>query len=93
MNRKTREKRSSPKCECGCEGVTKGGRFLPGHDAKLKKSLIEAALEGKKRAENRLNQLGWTKFLDAKRSRAKAGPGEDVSPESPKPAEVESSQE
>ncbi len=46
------------------------GRFLPGHDAKLKKALIDAALGGSKRAENKLETLGWTKFLDAKRSKA-----------------------
>ena len=23
------------RCSCGCGGLTKGGRFVPGHDAKL----------------------------------------------------------
>lgn len=27
--------RSPRDCECGCGAQTKGGRFLPGHDAKL----------------------------------------------------------
>jgi hypothetical protein len=27
--------RDPRQCECGCEGMTKGGRFLPGHDAKM----------------------------------------------------------
>jgi 5-methylcytosine-specific restriction endonuclease McrA len=26
-------------CQCGCGGVPKGGQFLPGHDAKLKRQL------------------------------------------------------
>lgn len=26
-------------CECGCAGATKGGKFQPGHDARLKSSL------------------------------------------------------
>lgn len=26
-------------CQCGCGGATRGGRFLPGHDAKLKSAL------------------------------------------------------
>ncbi len=26
---------ANPKCLCGCGGTTKGGRFKPGHDAKL----------------------------------------------------------
>jgi len=55
----------APECECGCDGNTKGGRFLPGHDAKLKKELIALALSGKKRARNRLEKLGWGKFLKA----------------------------
>ncbi|MGC3990168.1 MAG: hypothetical protein QM796_10900 [Chthoniobacteraceae bacterium] len=56
-------------CECGCEAPTKGGRFLPGHDAKLKKQLIADALAGGKRAEKKLEALGWTKFLEAKREK------------------------
>jgi hypothetical protein len=55
----------APECECGCGGHTKGGRFLPGHDSKLKKELIGQALGGKKRARNRLEKLGWGKFLKA----------------------------
>jgi hypothetical protein len=26
-------------CECGCGGETKGGKFLPGHDQKLRSKL------------------------------------------------------
>jgi hypothetical protein len=40
-----------------------GGRFLPGHDAKLKKALLADARAGKKRAANKLEKLGWSKFL------------------------------
>ncbi len=28
-----------PECSCGCGEPTKGGKFLPGHDQKLRKSL------------------------------------------------------
>ena len=28
-----------PICACGCGEQTKGGKFLPGHDQKLRKSL------------------------------------------------------
>lgn len=28
-------------CLCGCEGVTKGGKFLPGHDSKYLNILVE----------------------------------------------------
>ncbi len=59
-------------CECGCGGETKGGKFLPGHDQKLRskleedtggllplRSLVEAA---RKYAEDEtsLNQFGDT---------------------------------
>jgi hypothetical protein len=68
MTKKSRTKTVvAPLCECGCGADTKGGRFLPGHDAKLKKVLIEAALGGSKRATTKLGTLGWSKFLDAKR--------------------------
>ena len=30
-----------PLCECGCEGQTQGGSFLPGHDQRLRASLEE----------------------------------------------------
>ena len=56
-------------CHCDCGGSTKGGRYLPGHDAKHKKALIEAALLGGKRAANKLEKLGWTKFLESARSK------------------------
>jgi hypothetical protein len=62
MNKKTKIK--APRCLCGCGGQTKGGRFLPGHDAKLKKALVADAVAGKKRAANKLEKLGWSKFLD-----------------------------
>ncbi len=64
MPRKTDTK--LPLCQCGCEETTKGGRYLPGHDAKHKSALVAAALAGSKRATTKLEQLGWKKFLDAK---------------------------
>ncbi len=29
-------------CLCGCGDMTKGGKFLPGHDAKLYGAIVEA---------------------------------------------------
>lgn len=55
----TKRKIKLPECLCGCGGRTKGGRFLPGHDAKLKKALVADARAGKKRAVNKLEKLGW----------------------------------
>jgi hypothetical protein len=34
-----------PLCACGCEKLTKGGVYLPGHDAKLRKA-IEKSVGG-----------------------------------------------
>lgn len=73
--------KTKPECECGCGGATKGGRFLPGHDAKLKKALVAAALSGSKRAEAKLEKLGWTKFLDAKREKQTAVQKKGTKPE------------
>ena len=64
------KKQTNPSCHCGCGGTTKGGRYLPGHDAKHKKELVEAALGGSKRAANKLAKLGWSKFLEAKLTKA-----------------------
>ena len=59
----TPKKTKAPVCLCGCGGHTKGGRFLPGHDAKLKKALVADARAGKKRALNKIEKLGWAKFV------------------------------
>lgn len=44
-------------CKCGCYGVTRGGRFLPGHDAKLKSRLLQEARAGSEWATNELIRL------------------------------------
>jgi hypothetical protein len=73
----TKTKDTKPECECGCGDRTGGGRFLPGHDARLKSALVTAALSGDRRAATKLEALGWTKFLDAKREKlGKKGPVE-----------------
>jgi hypothetical protein len=62
--RKPRQPRpSSGVCICGCAGTTKGGRFLPGHDAKLKSALRARIAEGDEAARARMIELGWEKFL------------------------------
>ena len=59
-------------CLCGC-GAQVANRFKQGHDAKLKSQLIHSALQGDEpEAEQRLEELGWTKFLDkARKNRAR----------------------
>src|SRR6185295_6510033 len=32
-------------CVCGCNGTTKGGKFLPGHDARFVSTLVAAATD------------------------------------------------
>lgn len=52
-------------CECGEQ--TLGGKFRPGHDAKLKSQLITQAKSTKERiagkARARLEELGWGNFI------------------------------
>lgn len=74
MTTKPDKPQIAPCCDCGCGAATRGGRYLPGHDAKHKKQLIDDALHGSKRAESKLAKLGWTKFLEAKRQ-VQAKPG------------------
>lgn len=40
--RAERKAAQSRPCTCGCEGVTKGGAFLPGHDARLVSQFAKA---------------------------------------------------
>jgi hypothetical protein len=45
-------------CEC-CGSPTKGGKFLPGHDARMKSRLRTAAKAGDGTAQAELNKRGW----------------------------------
>lgn len=45
-------------CEC-CGVRTKGGKFAPGHDARLKSRLKKAASAGNKAAHKELVERGW----------------------------------
>lgn len=57
----TRQSRPGRSCECNCGGTTRGGRFLPGHDAKLKSLLLRAAAGGDTEAGEELRRRGWEK--------------------------------
>lgn len=39
---RTRKVKEPKECTCGCGGMTKGGRFLPGHDARYHSALAKA---------------------------------------------------
>jgi hypothetical protein len=57
-------KQTAPRCECGCGGTTRGGRFLPGHDAKLKSQLLAKSRTGRttrsrQSAQGELRKRGW----------------------------------
>jgi hypothetical protein len=71
---KTKGKIKLPECLCGCGGRTKGARFLPGHDAKLKKALVADARAGKKRAANRWRS--WLKFSNKGSDPSEARPSD-----------------
>ena len=53
-----RMSRFTPLCGCGC-GAEVDRRFLPGHDAKLRTSLMKAASSGDATASEHLRRLGW----------------------------------
>lgn len=65
------ESDEKPYCLCGCGIKTKGGQFVPGHDARYKSQLIATALgddeDAAVEAERILEGRGWTKFLDKRR--------------------------
>jgi hypothetical protein len=70
-------------CACECGGITKGGEFCIGHDARFKSSLVKAALgrEGGapisvKEAEAELARRNWTQFLEKSRNVAVRVPSE-----------------
>lgn len=64
-------------CVCKCGGETKGGSFLPGHDAKHKSNLIKEALAGgNPEAEQELHDRGWYRFLEKSREVAARPPSE-----------------
>jgi hypothetical protein len=53
-------------CWCGCGNLTSGGRFCPGHDARLKSALLKAYRSDGGLTEEQqqvVDLLGWGKFL------------------------------
>lgn len=56
---------TSGTCECGCTGKTKGGRFLPGHDAKLASALKSGVQNGDTVAYTEMKRRGWLGKLPA----------------------------
>lgn len=55
----------SRQCLCGCGGLPKAGRFLPGHDAKLKSALLRWIRDGDESARDALCRMGWGHFEPA----------------------------
>jgi hypothetical protein len=85
QQKKTANGAKAPKqpqdCGCGCGGKTGGGRFLPGHDAKLKGRLIREARDGNKPAVKALKDLGWEKYVPTvEPKKAKKAPAEKLAP-------------
>lgn len=83
---KATPKRKTPQqCLCGCGSLTGGGRFRPGHDAKLKGALIKQIRDDNAKASERtmarakLEELGWGKFAEAADHKPKAAKSEVAS--------------
>ncbi|AOE44398.1 hypothetical protein SEA_GHOBES_47 [Gordonia phage Ghobes] len=54
------KKGKTPKnCVCGCEQLTRGGNYLPGHDARHAGHLARRVVEGRETLEQALEQLPW----------------------------------
>lgn len=49
----TQSKSAPRECECGCAGVTSGGKFLPGHDAKMRSRLLTEIRDGESEESER----------------------------------------
>lgn len=60
-----RRSRTPRECTCGCGEMTRGGKFRPGHDARLHSSLVatvsdvETRLETRQDALRKLEALNW----------------------------------
>lgn len=65
IKQEERKLSGAPTCACGCGYFTKGGTYLPGHDAKHKGKLMRAYYEGDETAGLILNLKGWMKFFHA----------------------------
>jgi hypothetical protein len=71
----TAKKAAAPKtgtCVCGCKGTTKGGKFLPGHDARFVSTLVGQAGDANftkasvKSGADALKEVGASDALQAK---------------------------
>ncbi|AOZ65131.1 hypothetical protein KDI99_gp31 [Arthrobacter phage Greenhouse] len=51
VSRTPRKPAEPTPCTCGCGDLTKGGKFLPGHDSKYLNQLVEAADRGGRHAD------------------------------------------
>lgn len=49
----TQSKSAPRECECGCTGITSGGTFLPGHDAKMRSRLLTEIRDGESEESER----------------------------------------
>lgn len=68
--RKVPKSKEAQECLCGCGGQTKGGRFVPGHDARLKGQIVKqwreattAAAKDKARKALVAINPAWEKYL------------------------------
>lgn len=69
-------------CGCGCGGMTKGGRFLPGHDARFHAAQKAGRLAGAIAHATGAHGTAGEAAPDRRRGR---GPAEDTTPTKPVP--------
>lgn len=67
--RKAQNEGSGPECACGCEVRTKGGRYLPGHDAARVGQLVRYVRDRAISREHALRALADSPSLQAKLAR------------------------
>jgi hypothetical protein len=61
-------------CVCGCGGTTKGGDFLPGHDARHKSNLFKEARAGNADALAEIDHRNWMHLYDKNVAKRDEGP-------------------
>jgi SPP1 gp7 family putative phage head morphogenesis protein len=78
--------RHDNQCHDGCGGITRGGKYLPGHDAKHVKRLHAEVTSGQTSHEDALRELGHSSKLQDKLNTRLGGPPKTE--EKPKAPEI-----
>jgi len=66
--------KTAPVCGCGCRATTKGGRFLPGHDAKFHSAMNKAAIQRSSKTAKETKTVKTVKIAKPKPAADEADP-------------------